>query len=583
MIPGVTLGPRQGGPVGAALTGAAASATPAAASSAPFGEFVAWLAQGMAAPEASAPLAGRGRSAPASADESSPSADGAGDPRAETAPGLVVPLETTLPSPVVVWATTPATTGTLPRDEAARPVSDRPAGLHSADVSAPSMAGAGAVDTMAALVVHADVASPPPADDAALPALVATAGQAIAAPEQVQVQEVGRQVATPAPERRVDTGRRQSMGDRPESTPDGRRISRHPHTDIAERRGETRAADVAAAPAAEERETRVHAAVGVVVRDAAPAVTPEPGVAQGRATSVHQERPTGALVANAAPAVTGVVDRRDGGPAAPPTAAATPQPVAEPPSPQAAEIAASVGLRLRRGVMAAATPAASPHASPVGEPGAEPVVTPAPRGTDGAAVALRARDGLSVADGVPAVGHRERDVPTPASGVLAALEPRDSGRGSLGVAEAATAQDGPALDDVLPTQIIRTIRLQWQAGQGEARVQLRPDYLGELTVAVKVDQGAVTATLHAESPDVRRWLESHSGSLRDALAEQGLRLDRLVVADEHGRQDAPDAERRDRQAGHDGEAPSRRRRGRPSADGSTFDVPTFDSPERTPA
>ena len=86
------------------------------------------------------------------------------------------------------------------------------------------------------------------------------------------------------------------------------------------------------------------------------------------------------------------------------------------------------------------------------------------------------------------------------------------------------------LDDALPAQIIQSIRLQWASGNGEARIQLRPEYLGELVVVIKVDQGAVTAALHTDSPEVRRWIETHTSTLRDGLVEHGLRLERLEVS-----------------------------------------------------
>jgi flagellar hook-length control protein FliK len=147
----------------------------------------------------------------------------------------------------------------------------------------------------------------------------------------------------------------------------------------------------------------------------------------------------------------------------------------------------------------------------------------------------------------------------------------------------AVAAAGPPHDDALPAQIIRSIRLQWQAGQGEARVQLRPDYLGELTIALKVEQGGVSALLHAEAPEVRRWIEANTATLRDALAEQGLRLDRLVVVDERGHAESHDTERRQRQGDGPAQDPgSRRRRAREEA-ATPFTLPTPDSPERMTA
>jgi len=201
--------------------------------------------------------------------------------------------------------------------------------------------------------------------------------------------------------------------------------------------------------------------------------------------------------------------------------------------------------------------------------------------TDVTALPARLREHVFAAEPVRAE-QWPGDAPAP---VVLPVGPSGLGRDG---AAAAVAVDAPAtagastLDQALPTQIVRSIRLQWQAGQGEARMQLRPEYLGELTVTIKVDQGAVTATLHAETAEVRRWIETHSASLRDGLAEQGLRLDRLIVADERPRPDAsPDRRQRQEDAADD--ETSRRRRGRPHEPATPFDFPLSDSHERTSA
>ncbi|MGD9906093.1 MAG: flagellar hook-length control protein FliK [Vicinamibacterales bacterium] len=191
----------------------------------------------------------------------------------------------------------------------------------------------------------------------------------------------------------------------------------------------------------------------------------------------------------------------------------------------------------------------------------------------------RSGDRATPAEPVVAVERRAADGPMLPTTIAGPAAARDAGPSSI-LVEAPPSAAPAALDDVLPTQIIRSIRLHWRAGQGEARVQLRPEHLGELTIALTVERGGVTATLHAENADVRRWIDAHSASLRDGLAEQGLRLERLIVSDERPRHDAS-AERRQQQPGSDDEA-SRRRRGRAAASFAAFDVPPS-SEERTTA
>ncbi|MGE0463714.1 MAG: flagellar hook-length control protein FliK [Vicinamibacterales bacterium] len=123
----------------------------------------------------------------------------------------------------------------------------------------------------------------------------------------------------------------------------------------------------------------------------------------------------------------------------------------------------------------------------------------------------------------------------------------------------------------LPEQIVQSLRLQATAGGGEARVQLRPEYLGELTIRVVVEDGAVTARLEAEAPAVREWIERHEVSLRQALGEHGLTLDELSVSDRGGSGGALDEGERDDTA--ERESPQHHRRARRRADD---DEPRFE-------
>jgi flagellar hook-length control protein FliK len=101
---------------------------------------------------------------------------------------------------------------------------------------------------------------------------------------------------------------------------------------------------------------------------------------------------------------------------------------------------------------------------------------------------------------------------------------------------------------VLP-QIVKSIRLQAVQGTTEARVQLKPEHLGNLNITLKVEHNQVTATIQADVAAVRRWIESHESSLRQALSEQGLQLASLVVRpdDEQASSDERNGERPGRQ------------------------------------
>ena len=73
------------------------------------------------------------------------------------------------------------------------------------------------------------------------------------------------------------------------------------------------------------------------------------------------------------------------------------------------------------------------------------------------------------------------------------------------------------------------MRLQFRDGIGEAVVKLKPEHLGSVQISLRIENGAIKATVQAEVPAVRQWLESQQDTLRNGLADQGLRLDRFVV------------------------------------------------------
>jgi hypothetical protein len=118
--------------------------------------------------------------------------------------------------------------------------------------------------------------------------------------------------------------------------------------------------------------------------------------------------------------------------------------------------------------------------------------------------------------------------------------------------------------DTEPANTVGAVRLRWQDGIGEARLRLGPDHLGEVSVSVRVDQQAVTATLRASTVEQQQWIAAHEAELRHALGEQGLELDRLVVA--------VDPDREQRQAPREKPPPPRPRRSRGDDSGQTFEV-----------
>lgn len=167
-----------------------------------------------------------------------------------------------------------------------------------------------------------------------------------------------------------------------------------------------------------------------------------------------------------------------------------------------------------------------------------------------------------------------RVLDAPAMPLAAALAERTTSigepRAPLAEPHLAARELEPALGDAVHGQIVRSIRMQWSGGLGEARVSLKPEFLGEVVASINVERGVVTATLQADTPEVRTWIERNAASLRDALGEHGLRLDRLEVAEP-----PPESQTADRQSGRrrQPQAPPPRPRRRDTArDAQTFEL-----------
>ena len=164
-----------------------------------------------------------------------------------------------------------------------------------------------------------------------------------------------------------------------------------------------------------------------------------------------------------------------------------------------------------------------------------------------------------------------------APGLVAGLPPavelaaiRDRGPSVVETPHAMPELDA-ATGEAVHTQIVKSIRMQWTGGVGEARVTLKPGYLGEVTASIKVEQGVVTATLQADTPEVRRWMESHTATLRDALVDHGLRLDRLTVGEPERQATPGDRQAKSRQQPRQQAPRQRARRETPGTD-TPFEV-----------
>lgn len=81
----------------------------------------------------------------------------------------------------------------------------------------------------------------------------------------------------------------------------------------------------------------------------------------------------------------------------------------------------------------------------------------------------------------------------------------------------------------LPQFVRKAELVATSGGPTEMRVQLVPENLGRMSVHISVTQGAVSAHLVVESPEVKALVEQRLPELEQSLREQGLQLSGLSV------------------------------------------------------
>ncbi|HEY6359864.1 MAG TPA: flagellar hook-length control protein FliK [Vicinamibacterales bacterium] len=138
-------------------------------------------------------------------------------------------------------------------------------------------------------------------------------------------------------------------------------------------------------------------------------------------------------------------------------------------------------------------------------------------------------------------------VPVQPSAVAAPVAP---------VVVAAPATGSTNVDAENVHNLVEAMRITAKAGGWEATVRLKPEHLGEVTIALRVDGKNVSAVVQAESAGVRQWLMSQEEAVRSGLSEHGLQLDRFAVSRDGQR----------REAEHQQPQHQQRRRGQRQAD-----------------
>ena len=112
-------------------------------------------------------------------------------------------------------------------------------------------------------------------------------------------------------------------------------------------------------------------------------------------------------------------------------------------------------------------------------------------------------------------------------------------------------------------RLVQAMRVISRPGAWEANVRLKPEHLGDVNIAVRVERNTVSAVVNAEAAGVRQWLESQEQAVRSGMAEHGLHLERFVVQ--------RDGQRREPQHQDPQESPRHRAR-RPAASTERFEI-----------
>ena len=79
-------------------------------------------------------------------------------------------------------------------------------------------------------------------------------------------------------------------------------------------------------------------------------------------------------------------------------------------------------------------------------------------------------------------------------------------------------------------QLVKKAELLLKLNSSEMKIQLKPEYLGKMTIKVVMDEGVLTARFITESHQVKQILESNLANLRQSLESQGIRVEKTEVS-----------------------------------------------------
>ncbi|GEM_PF-6925342 len=201
-----------------------------------------------------------------------------------------------------------------------------------------------------------------------------------------------------------------------------------------------------------------------------------------------------------------------------PVAVPTPQEGAHPPTSalaQAAFVAAE----------AVQPAAARPNNGPT-EPAVETTVTPAPFGVSGAGGTTSTQSEAGTHNG--ADDEREQ---TPGDKTITAMAGPTAAMRPVDTAAVALAPTGAPAAEVQENahRLAEGIRSVAVTGDGEARIHLQPENLGEVVVRVKLEAGHLSVDLQAARPEAREAVQAAMPRLEATLEQHGFKVENLSL------------------------------------------------------
>jgi flagellar hook-length control protein FliK len=94
----------------------------------------------------------------------------------------------------------------------------------------------------------------------------------------------------------------------------------------------------------------------------------------------------------------------------------------------------------------------------------------------------------------------------------------------------------PIAEEKVIAQVVGKLTLTRGEGQSSITMNLNPEELGRVRLELTVEGDRVRAQFHAQSQQVQEVLEKHLPKLREALENQGLKLDEVRVSSDSSQQ-----------------------------------------------